>query len=911
MKRTLMILALVGTCLSAFAQPKLTKDNIDEVLNAMTLQEKATLLVGGARAAIVNGVTSGVAAEVPGAAGNTRPIERLGIPGTVLADGPAGLRINPTREGDSKTYYATGFPVGTLLASSWDTALVEEVTTAMGNEVLEYGVDVLLAPGMNIHRNPLCGRNFEYFSEDPVLSGKMAAAYVRGIQSNGVGTSIKHYAANNQETNRNENDAHVSPRALREIYLKNFEIAVKESDPWTVMSSYNKLNGRYTQQDVDLLTTILRDEWGFKGIVMTDWGSKARTDISAKAGNDLMEPGNQTEIDRIVAAVKDGTITREELDRNVRNMLEYIVRTPHFKGYKYNNKPDLKAHAEVARKAAAEAIVLLKNDAATLPLKGNEKVALYGISSIDFVAGGTGSGNVNKAYVVTLDDALRAVGFRLDDKLSAFNKNYVSYRKSEVDLTVAGNPMAMFGQGKTPEAPLSAAAIQAQAKDNDLAVYVLGRNAGEGADRKMVDDFELTAVERELLQNVSAAYRALGKKVVVILNVGGVIETASWKNLVDAILLPWSPGQEGANAVAEILAGKVNPSGKLPMTFPVNFIDHPSSANFPYNYERPAESWFRRSAQKDVDYTDYEEGIWVGYRHFATRGVEVSYPFGFGLSYTTFAYVKPVVKAVADGFEASVTVTNTGSVAGREAVQLYVNAPSGGLEKPVRELKAFAKTSVLAPGASEVLKFKVSAYELASFNEATSAWEAPAGTYNIQFGASVEDIRAAAAYQSKSARNWPVHPVMDIKRDDNLTVMKALTTPDPDNAARAQQFLKKAGTYELATVEGDQPRVRIFGTAEIFEGKLYIQTGKAKDVYKQLLANPKAEIVAFADGEWLRIACELIPDERVEAKKDMLDKNPDLRGMYDEKDGNTIVLYLRNARATLSSFTHDPETFEF
>ncbi|MBP5486565.1 MAG: glycoside hydrolase family 3 protein, partial [Bacteroidales bacterium] len=333
MKRLIIILALVGTAVFSYAQPKLASDNIDEILKAMTLQEKATLLVGGARAATVEGVTSGLIAQVPGAAGNTRPIDRLGIPGTVLADGPAGLRISPTRQGTDKTFYATGFPVGTLLASSWDLDLVEKVTTAMGNEVLEYGVDVLLAPGMNIHRNPLCGRNFEYFSEDPLLSGKMAAAYVRGIQSNGVGTSIKHYAANNQETNRNENDSRISHRALREIYLKNFEIAVKEGNPWTVMSSYNKLNGEYTQQKEELLTTTLRDEWGYDGIVMTDWGSKENTVKSAHSGNDLMEPGNQREIDRIVNAVKDGTLSEADVDRNVRNMLNYIVKTPHFKKY--------------------------------------------------------------------------------------------------------------------------------------------------------------------------------------------------------------------------------------------------------------------------------------------------------------------------------------------------------------------------------------------------------------------------------------------------------------------------------------------------------------------------------------------------------------------------------------------------
>ena len=760
MKRFLITLAALGMAFTAVAQPQLREDNIDEVLKAMTLQEKATLLVGGARAAMVNGVTSGVAANVPGAAGNTRPIERLGIPSTVLADGPAGLRIQPTRPGDSHTYYCTGFPVGTLLASSWDLSLVEDVTKAMGNEVLEYGVDVLLAPGMNIHRNPLCGRNFEYFSEDPLLSGKMAAAYVKGIQSNGVGTSIKHYAANNQETNRNEDDAIISQRALREIYLKNFEIAVKEAQPWTVMSSYNKLNGDYTQQSEGLLTTVLRDEWGFKGIVMTDWGNKAGTVKSAKAGNDLMEPGNQNEIDRIIAGVQDGTISQEELDRNVRNMLTYIVRTPRFKGYEYTNKPDLKAHAEVARKAAGESIVLLRNENA-LPLSGSEKVALYGISAIDFVAGGTGSGDVNKAYVVNMEEAMAKAGFTLDKNLSDYYKAYVAYDKAQNALS--GTTFSWFSRRKLAEIAIPAAAIANEAKANDVAVVVLGRNAGEGADRKQIDDFELTTVERELLRDVSTAYHAAGKKVVVVLNVGGVIETTSWKNMVDAIVLPWSPGQEGANAVADVLTGKVNPSGKLPMTFPVNFMDHPSSANFPYNYQQSASrgfSWGPRQPQKDVDYTNYEEGIWVGYRHFVTRDVEVSYPFGFGLSYTSFAYSKPVVKAGKDGFTATVTVKNNGKVAGKEVVELYVSAPAGGLDKPARELKAFGKTKELQPGESQTLTLQVTAYELASFNEASSAWEAAAGKYNVQFGASVDDIRCAAPFTLKKAQSWPVHNVL-------------------------------------------------------------------------------------------------------------------------------------------------------
>lgn len=740
MKKLILFFLLAICSALVFAQPKLSPDNIDQVLQAMTLEEKASLLVGVSPGNLV-----------PGTAGGTRAIPRLGIPQTVFSDGPAGVRIDPDR--DPKHTVATGFPVGTLLASSWDTTLMEETISVMGNEVLEYGVDVLLAPGMNIHRNPLCGRNFEYFSEDPVLSGKMAAAYVRGLQGNGVGASIKHYAANSQETNRTENDALISKRALREIYLKNFEIAVKESDPWTVMSSYNKLNGSYTQQHQDLLTTILRDEWGFKGIVITDWGVKENTVAAVKAGNDLMDPGVDEEVVRIIEGVKEGRISQQELDRNVRRVLEYVVRTPHFRQYPFSGRPDLKAHAETARDAAAQSIVLLRNQRHTLPLKGNEKVALYGVTARDFVAGGTGSGEVTKPYVVNMVQAMENAGFSLDQRLG-------HYYKAHTDMQYAGFAMEYEEDGgrRAKEPSIDPAILEYQAQNNDVAVYVLGRNAGEGRDRHVVDDFELTAAEKDLIRNLSEAYHARGKRVIVVLNIGGVIETASWKYLVDAIVLPWSPGQEGANAVADVLTGKVNPSGKLPMTFPNNYKEIPSSANFPYDYDEHIPGY----PEKNFAYTLYTEDIWVGYRYFQTQDLEVSYPFGYGLSYTDFAYSKPVVKSQADGFTASVTVTNTGAVPGREVVQLYVSAPSGGLQKPSRELKAFGKTRELRPGESQTLSFSVSAYELASFNERASAWETAEGNYEVLFGASVQDIRAQSRYQQRKAVSYPVHDVMDI-----------------------------------------------------------------------------------------------------------------------------------------------------
>ena len=769
---TLMACALAAV--PASAQLQLSKDNIDEVLKAMTLEEKATLVVGSGWGSMTAGsMTAADASLVPGAAGTTQAIPRLGIPQTVVSDGPAGLRIDPKRKGTDRTFYCTGFPVGTVLACTWNTALVEDLLADMGNEVLEYGADVLLAPGMNIHRNPLCGRNFEYFSEDPVLSGKIAAAYVRGIQSQGVGVSMKHFMGNNQEINRMENDSRIGTRALREIYLKNFEIAVKESDPWTIMSSYNKVNGVFTQQNPELLQTILRDEWGYKGIVMTDWGSKEGTVAAVHAGNDLMEPGMPFETQRIIEAVKNGTLAEADLDRNVKRILEYIVKTPRFNGYKYSNNPDLKAHAEAVRKAAAEGMVLLKNDG-MLPFEPS-KVAVFGMNAYKTIAGGTGSGNVNKAYVRNIDEGLAAAGYEVDKKIADLYKTYRAYVNAEdanapmIPEQALGGGLSL-GEGVVPELAVRKDVVKNSVERNDAAVVVIGRNAGEGDDRVLDGDFDLNADERELITNVCNLYHHAGKKVIVVLNVGGVVETASWKNLPDAILLAWTPGQEAGHSVADILSGKVNPSGKLSMTFPVNYLDLPSSANFPY-YKPKAQQMNALAAMfgmkvenkpvKDLDYTDYAEGLNVGYRYFTTAQKEVSYPFGFGMSYTTFEYGKPAVKVAKDGaITVTVSVKNTGKVAGKEAVQLYIAAPAGGLEKPAYELKAFAKTSELAPGASETLTMTVDAYGLASFNDAASQWETAAGTYKAMIGASAGDIRSTATFKEAKAQSWKANAVM-------------------------------------------------------------------------------------------------------------------------------------------------------
>ena len=778
MKKTLFLMTAALCTVAASAQPQLRSDNIDEIMKAMTLEEKATLLVGSGWGSMVGGLTGSDEVLVSGAAGTTRAIPRLGIPQTVLSDGPAGLRINPTRPGTDKTFYCTGFPVGTSLASTWNTPLVEELTTAMGEEVKEYGADVLLAPGMNLHRNPLCGRNFEYFSEDPLLTGKMAAAYTRGIQSNGVGVSVKHFAGNSQETNRMANDARINPRALRELYLKGFEIAVKESHPWTIMSSYNRINGPYTQANRELLYTILREEWGFDGIVMTDWTGPRKTVEQIGAINDLLEPGMDKFIGEIVAGVQNGTLKIEDVDMCVRNMLEYIVKTPRFQHYKYSDKPDLEGHAKLVRKAAAEGLVLLENNG-VLPLKDVKKVALYGVGSYDFIAGGTGSGNVNKKYVRNIADGLRVNGFEVNEGIETWYKQYIALQKTELKNNAAASSV-LLGEPVIPEMEVSRSFVNKMVPESDIAILTISRNAGEGGDRRAEDgDWTLTGSERQLLQDICDAYHYAGKPVVVVLNIGGVIETASWKNLPDAVLLAWTPGQEGGYTVADVLSGASYPSGKLPMTFPVTYFDHPSSFNFPFDYvgdgsfnpfasnddeeDNALAAMFGLAKEKkaNVDYTEYKEGIWVGYRYFATAGKNVSYPFGYGLGYTTFGYSKPVVKVAKDGtVTATITVTNTGSAVGKEAVQLYVTAPDGGLVKPACELRAFAKTGELKPGESQTLTMTVDPYTLASFNEETSAWETAAGAYTAHFGASVADIRATVPFKLAKAASWPAHRVM-------------------------------------------------------------------------------------------------------------------------------------------------------
>ena len=765
MKILLITSLLTATfAMTTNAQPQLRADNIDEVLKAMTLEEKAKLLVGGANNFFGTGaVVGGEADLVAGAAGTSPAIPRLGIPATVLTDGPAGVRINPTRKGTDKTYYATAFPIGSCLASTWNTDLVTKVGEAIGNETKEYRCDVILGPGMNLHRNPLCGRNFEYYSEDPLLTGKIAAAYIQGVQSQGAGVSAKHFAVNSQETDRTAVDERVSQRAARELYLRGFEIAVRESDPWTIMASYNQVNGQYSMGNHDLLTKILRDDWGYKGIVMTDWIGIRQglpTISEVHAGNDLLEPGQPAQVEEIIKGVKEGKLDVADVDRNVRRMLEYIVKTPSFHKYPASNAPDFKAHAAITRQSAAEGIVLLKNNG-TLPWNTvnskpstvNNKiktVALFGENSYDFLSGGTGSGCVHPPYVVDMLQGLKNAGIQSSATLTDIYQKYIAYAR--VKFQAERHPAKWFqtemmGQQKYPEISLSPIAVNKEVEGADAAIITIGRQAGEGIDRDIETEFNLIPEELALIKDVCNAFHAAGKPVVVILNSGSVVETASWSQYPDAILCAWQPGMEGGNSVADLLTGKVNPSGKLTMTWPIAATDHPSTKNFPGYLDAYSEDMMRSYSGSVAghDYTNHEEDIYVGYRYFDTFQRNVAYPFGFGLSYTTFQLSKPVVKAKGkDAVEVSITVRNTGSVAGKEVAQVYVQAPQGRLEKPAQELKAFAKTRELQPGESQTLTMTIPVRMLASFDEAGSQWLTEAGTYTFRIGTSSRDIAATA-----------------------------------------------------------------------------------------------------------------------------------------------------------------------
>ncbi len=568
--KTIILSAILSVVCSTTvsAQTQLRPDNIDQVISELTLKEKVRLVLGCR-------MQMGQDAKFPGTAGSTYAIPRLGIPAIYCADSQQGLRMAEKRPWDHRDYITTDFPATMTIASTWDRQAAFRVGQGIGNEVREFGLDWILAPSMNLMRSPLCGRNHEYYSEDPYLSGMMAAGYVNGVQSEGTAAAPKHFVANNQEANRASNDSRMSQRALREIYLRAFEIMIKESNPWTIMTSYNHLNGPFTCENRDLLTTIVRDEWGWDGMFVTDWNAGHDAVQSMIAGQEMLQPGQERQYKAIYEAAKSDRLPMTTLDRNVKRLAQ--------------------------------------------------------------------------------------------------------------------------------------------------------------------------------------AYHAVGKKVVVLLDICSPIEVASWQDDVDAVLCTWQGGQEMGFSVADVLSGKVNPSGKLPMTFQLKYGDAYVDRNFPADVDqetldnmfmwgyRPEMAPKDRKLVKDLDYTDYEEDIYVGYRYFDSFGKPVAYPFGYGLSYTTFGYSNMTVSRQGDVYTVSVDVENTGSRAGRNVVELFVAAPnSRKANKPEKELRAFTKTRLLQPREKETVTMKVTTAQLASFNIKKSAWITDPGTYRFLICSSASKVEAEA-----------------------------------------------------------------------------------------------------------------------------------------------------------------------
>ncbi len=746
--------------------PQLGKDKIEKVIAAMTPDEKIGMSVGDGKflpSAISKTTEQGTGIIIANQ-NSKMVIPRLSVMSSALTDGPSGVNRDPHPEGATEYSYTTAFPTSTCLASTWNTELVENVGKAYGNEALEYDYDVVLMPALNLHRNPKCGRNFEYYSEDPMLSGKLAGAMVRGVQSTGVGATLKHFLANNQETNRRSYNAVVSQRALREIYLRGFEIAVREGHPKAIMTSYNKVNGYYTAETPELLNDIVRKEWGFNGVFMTDFDGYGSAVAKVRAGNNMLMGGSQDEVKELTAALRDKTLDESTLDKNLVYNMELKLNSPRAKGHIPTQNPDLEAHARIAREAASEGMVLLKNNNKTLPLKGVKKVAVFGKISYYLIEAGTGSGGIrSNKYAISVNEGLKAAGFKvlkeLEDSYTAFNANIM---EQNLVPDYFNNPVMLANNGikdgKAPghfkkrlipfhdEMAMTQEQIKKQVSNSDIAIITLGRSGGEGYDNGYLPTSD---AELNLVHNVCETYHAAGKKVVVILNIGGVCETASWKNYPDAILVAWQPGQEGGYAIADILKGAVNPSGKLPDSFFMKFEDVPSAKTFPGEpAENPVNSF-------------YKEGIYVGYRYYETFNVPVSFEFGFGLSYTTFGYsnLKLSSDTFSDKINVTVQVKNTGSFAGKEVAELYLSAPNMVMEKPAQELKGFAKTQLLKPGESQTLSFELDKRSLASFRSGISAWVADKGDYQVRIGASSKDIRLNDSF------NLPENQVVEVVYD--------------------------------------------------------------------------------------------------------------------------------------------------
>lgn len=668
-------------------------DDIKALVSKMTLEEKAALVTGASN-------------------WTTTPVERLGIPEMVVSDGPHGVRrVEDVTTIAHKSLPATCFPTASCTASTWDVALIKKMGEALAEECIALNVDVLLGPGVNMKRSPLGGRNFEYFSEDPFLAGEMAVKFINGVQSKGVGTSLKHYAANNQEFQRFCINAEVDERTLREIYLTAFEKAVKEAKPYTVMCAYNKVNGDYASENYHLLTEILKNEWGFEGLVVSDWGAVHDRVKSLKAGLDWEMPGPQAQrTQKVIEAVRSGELDEKVLDESVRRILRivYLAKETPKKG-----KFDIDAHHELARQIATEGMVLLKNNG-LLPLKGPEHIAVIGRSAEAAHFQGGGSSHINPTKVSVPFNELKAQ---------------------------AGSAEITYAEGYPTDNTFNQAMIDkavSLAKSADVALLYIALPSykeSEGYDRT---DLDLTEQQVALIKAVSANQ----PNTVVVLNNGAPVVMGDWIDGVAAVLEGWMMGQAGGVSIADVLFGRVNPSGKLAETFPAKLEDTPAFINWPGGAGK----------------VSYGEGLFIGYRYYDAKKVPVLFPFGYGLSYTTFAYSNAKVSKKSfkdtDGITVSVDVTNTGKMAGKEIVQLYVHDQKPKLVRPEKELKGFTKVE-LKPGETKTVTIKLDFRSFAYYHPLYSQWITEDGDFDLLIAASATDIREILTVTLESTVKLP------------------------------------------------------------------------------------------------------------------------------------------------------------
>ena len=667
--------------------------NIQTIIEQMTLEEKAALSIGAS-------------------AWSTTPIERLDVPEMIVSDGPHGVRRVPNvHEVAATSLPATCFPTASCLAATWDVNLIRQMGEALAEECIALDVDVLLGPGANMKRSPLGGRNFEYFSEDPYLAGEMAANMINGVQSKGVGTSLKHFTANNQEFQRFSISAEVDERTLREIYLPAFEKAVKEAQPWTVMCAYNKVNGTFASQHDYLLNKILKDEWGFKGLVVSDWGAVRDRVAALKGGLDWEMPGPQERrVQEVVAAVESGNLDEAVLNESVRRILRIVfmaAETPK------EGEFDVDAHHALAQHVASEGMILLKNNG-LLPLKDQQQVAVIGRSAEHAHFQGGGSSHINPTKVAMPFNELKA---RSEDAEFTYAEGYPTDDSFRQDL-------------------IDEAVTLAQAADVAVLYIALPSfKESEGYDRR---DLDLTNQQIALVKAVSAVQ----PNTVVVLNNGAPVVMAEWIDGVAAVLEGWMMGQAGGAAIADVLYGQVNPSGKLAETFPMKLSDTPAHLNWP----------------GDAGAVRYGEGLFIGYRYYDAKEMSVQFPFGYGLSYTSFEYSNPQVSATSfkdtDGVTVSVDVTNTGDMAGKEIVQLYVHDKVSGLVRPFKELKGFAKVE-LQPGETKTVSMDLDFRAFAYYHPEYAQWITEDGEFDLLIGASSADIRHTLTVTLESSLDLP------------------------------------------------------------------------------------------------------------------------------------------------------------